>query len=101
MSSTSYNLRNKITTGGTYYVKVQARGSGIASDYSDPITYVLSLAAPVISLNQNTLSWDAVTDATSYYVYKNGLSGLLHHLHHESCRILIGWWNILNNNESI
>lgn len=72
VSSTSYNLRNKITTGGTYYVKVQARGSGIASDYSEPITYVLSLASPDISLNQNTLSWDAVTDATSYYVYKNG-----------------------------
>ena len=59
-SATSYNLRNKITTGGTYYVKVQARASGIASDYCDPITYVLSLAAPVISISGSVISWNAL-----------------------------------------
>ena len=72
-SATSYNLRNKITTGGTYYVKVQARASGIASDYCDPITYVLSLAAPVISISGSVVSWNAVTDATSYYIYRDGV----------------------------
>lgn len=73
-SAKSYNLRNKITTGGTYYIQVKARGTNIASDYSNKVTYVLALAAPVISLNGETLSWDAVTDAASYYVYKNGSS---------------------------
>jgi len=72
-SATSYNLRNKITTGGTYYVKVQARASGIASDYCDPITYVLSLAAPVISISGSVISWNAVTDAASYYIYRDGV----------------------------
>ena len=71
-TETSYNLSNKITSGGTYYVKVRAIGSVLASDCSNQVTYILALSAPVISLNQNVLSWNAVTNATSYYVYKDG-----------------------------
>ena len=71
-SATSYNLLNKITSGGTYYIRVRATSSTLASDYSNKVTFVLALAAPVISINQSVLSWSSVTNATSYYVYKNG-----------------------------
>ncbi len=70
-TETSYNLRNKITSGGTYYVKVRALNERLASDESNEVTYILSLKAPIIALSENTLSWEVVENATSYYVYKD------------------------------
>lgn len=69
ITETSYNLRSTITKGGTYYIKVRASNDVIVSDNSNEVTYILALSPPIITLNQNILSWNTVTDATSYYVY--------------------------------
>ena len=38
----------------------------------DPLSLCLSPAKPIILLTNNTLSWDLLTDAVGYIVYKNG-----------------------------
>ena len=37
-----------------------------------PTDYTTVLAAPTISLNENTISWSAVADARCYVIFKNG-----------------------------
>ena len=72
-AATSYTLTNKITTKGVYYVSVRAYKSGVASDYSNEITwnYEKKLATPTISLAGDMLSWNSITNATSYRVYRD------------------------------
>ena len=67
---------------GTYYYSVKAfsaSASYTASELSNTVTYTIEavvqqqiLDAPVISLNENTLSWSAVDNADGYNVYEDG-----------------------------
>ncbi|MBQ9448913.1 MAG: M60 family metallopeptidase [Acholeplasmatales bacterium] len=68
------------TEAGTYTIKVKAKTTDtdyLDSDYSNVVTYTVSapeptkMSAPVITLNDNVVSWTAVEHATSYNVYIN------------------------------
>lgn len=78
ITTTSYTI-NK-TEAGTYKVKVKAITDDINmwnSEYSNEVTYSVTapeptkISAPVITLNDNVVSWTAVEHATSYNVYIN------------------------------
>lgn len=67
-----------LTSGTTYYYKVTAVGAGgegASSNEASAIPGSTALAAPVLkgvaSGTQNTLTWSAVTSATSYNLYRS------------------------------
>ena len=61
---------------GEHSIQVRAIGSGYYTDseLSTAITYTKyqQLSAPVISLNVSTLSWSAISNASSYTLYVDG-----------------------------
>ena len=67
-----------MTLPGEYQITVKAISGvfdHVDSLLSEPFTYVLEakvLAKPVLSINELTISWEAVTNATGYEVYLNG-----------------------------
>ncbi|MGN0788613.1 MAG: hypothetical protein ACI4MY_01640 [Christensenellales bacterium] len=70
-TSTAYNIETDEI--GVYTVKVRAYGDGIkygSSDYSDAIEYVKGqlLTKPVVTIEGNVATWNAVEGAGSYYV---------------------------------
>ncbi len=75
VSGTSYDLTTASLADGTYSVYVVAvSGTTSFSANSTVITYVvgggdITLDAPTVTLTGDTLSWDAVTDATGYTIY--------------------------------
>lgn len=57
---------------GTYALGVKAKASGYTdSDLSSTVSFT-KLAAPVVTAADTTVSWDAITNATSYDVYVDG-----------------------------
>lgn len=78
--TTSYYYDTNVSDDTTYYYKVQAHNSSGTSAYSSRVSATtdsgVSLAAPTnlsaetLSSSSIDLSWDAVDDATSYYVYR-------------------------------
>ncbi len=77
VTETSYAVTQ--TEYGRYTVTVVAKSTDEAytdSAASNAVVYEIKrpkLAAPVISLNGNTVSWQAVSNATSYEVYIDGI----------------------------
>lgn len=79
-TATTYSLTE--TAVGEYSVKVQATGNELylTSAFSNTVTYAVTqpgsvpetLASPVISIDDGTLSWNAVAGATDYVVFLNG-----------------------------
>ncbi|MCD8372920.1 MAG: hypothetical protein LUD27_06445 [Clostridia bacterium] len=77
VTDVSYTIT--ITAIGSYSITVQAVSSTYGytdSSASEAVTYTLDsepevLAAPVLILNDNVVSWDAVENAVSYEVYVN------------------------------
>jgi len=66
----------------TYYYKIQAYSSSGLSDFSevvyaktDAVSIPDNLTATVLSSSQIKLTWDTVSDATSYYIYRLNSSG--------------------------
>lgn len=72
ISATSYDLKNKFSSGGEWQIRVRANGTDISSVLSNTVTYSRVLSAPVISKSGNTLSWNAVTNASYYYLFVDG-----------------------------
>ena len=67
---------------GMYQIKVNAKLSTGFSEYSNVLSYYsdgsnyegknIELTAPVLKLENNILSWNKVSNAGSYDIYKNG-----------------------------
>ena len=57
---------------GTYQLGVKAKASGYTdSNLSSTVSFT-KLAAPVVTADGTTVSWDAITNAESYDVYVDG-----------------------------
>jgi hypothetical protein len=74
---TTFDLSTLNLTSGNYTVTVVARKGTALSSPSTGITYVvqgsdITLTAPIVNLTGNILSWQAVTNATSYQIIVNG-----------------------------
>ena len=72
ISTTSYDLKNRFSSGGEWQVRVRANATNISSVLSNTVTYSRVLSAPVISKSGTTLSWNAVTNASYYYLFVDG-----------------------------
>lgn len=68
----TYTVTN---TGIVHTIKVKSLGAGYTeSNWSNSVTYTpQQLSAPVISLNDETITWSAVAHATNYIVSDNGV----------------------------
>ncbi|MCI2111164.1 MAG: hypothetical protein LKK13_02355 [Bacilli bacterium] len=75
VTATSYSLES-LTNPKDYSVSVKAKAGEVVSSSSNVVTYVLTvtLAAPVIAISGNLVSWEAVDKATSYEVFVNEVS---------------------------
>lgn len=76
VSSTSVDLTTVYTTTGTHTITVKACGTNfVDSAASNSITYIypLKLDTPVASVSETTVSWGAVTSATSYDIMMSGV----------------------------
>lgn len=59
-----------LASGSTFAVKaITSYDNYVNSDLSDTVTYVVKLAAPVVTILNNTISWEPVENATSYEVF--------------------------------
>ena len=68
----TYNLMDyqSLASGSTFAVKATTSYDGyVNSELSDTVTYVVKLAAPVVTILNNTISWEPVENATSYEVF--------------------------------
>lgn len=80
VNGNSYEL---VLKEGTYNIKVNAKTVNGYSSFSNILTYyssgdkyedvVVSIKAPIIKLTDGVLSWNKVTNAISYDIYKNNL----------------------------
>jgi len=75
VTATSYSLES-LTEPKDYSISVKAKAGSVVSDASNSVTYVLTanLAAPVLALSGNVVSWSAISKATSYEVFVNDVS---------------------------
>jgi len=76
ISTTTSYINTGLSANTTYYYKVAAsNNAGISSqsDYASAktATTLLSVTATGTSANSITVSWDAVADATGYYIYRS------------------------------
>jgi len=76
ISTTTSYINTGLSANTTYYYKVAAsNNAGISSqsDYASAktATTLLSVTATGTSGNSITVSWDAVADATGYYIYRS------------------------------
>ena len=78
-SATTYKITK--TAVGEYVYTVRAisvNAAYTASNLSNTVTYVVEpepaepLATPVITLNDNVITWTAIAHATAYEIYENG-----------------------------
>lgn len=68
----TYNLMDYqgLASGSTFAVKATTSYDGyVNSELSDAVTYVVKLAAPVVTILNNTISWEPVENATSYEIF--------------------------------
>ena len=72
VATTSYSLES-LTDPKDYSISVKAKADDMVSPASNSVTYVLTatLAAPVLTLSGNVVSWTAISKATSYEVFVN------------------------------
>ncbi|MBE5735181.1 MAG: hypothetical protein E7361_01895 [Clostridiales bacterium] len=68
----SYDLSDVLSNVGTYKVHVVAVYNSTYFSTSNELTYLISqLSAPNVSLENNIVSWQRVTNATAYEIYNN------------------------------
>ena len=79
-TATSYTIKKTAVGSYTYSVKAfSVLLSYTASEYSNTVTYIVEpkvepaepLATPVITLNENEITWTAIEHATAYEIYEN------------------------------
>lgn len=75
VTTTSYSLES-LTDPKDYNISVKAKAGSVVSASSNSVIYVLTaaLAAPVLSLSGNVVSWAAISKATAYEVFINEIS---------------------------
>ena len=77
-SATSYAITS-LSPGTTYYFSVRATNSSVATSTSDELNATTAVGAPVISLTATptvaTITWSAVSGASSYNIYRSLTSG--------------------------
>ena len=73
VNQTSYDLINENLEAGTYQIYVVAVKGDVISQKSNLVNYIKvaekRLDAPIIRLNEDTLSWQAIEGANYYLVY--------------------------------
>lgn len=75
-SSTVYTITQTVVGIYEYTIKaISNNGNYTDSDMSNSVTYKVraQLATPVISLEENSLTWDTVANAENYDVYENDI----------------------------
>ena len=80
-TATSYTIKKTAVGSYTYSVKAfSVLSSYTQSELSNTVTYIVEpkvepaepLATPVITLNENEITWTAIAHATAYEIYENG-----------------------------
>lgn len=71
-TSNEYNIKSILKQNKNYRIKVKALSNSnfIDSEYSETITYskIMTLAKPVLRLNETVLSWNTVDSASEYEI---------------------------------